>query len=69
MPLSQPTVARKPMHNRSIQVHSFEREDGLWDIEAELIDTKSYDFKRNDGEIRPAGFAFHHMHVLSLIHI
>ena len=63
MPLSQPTVARKPMHNRSIEVHSFEREDGLWDIEAELIDTKSYDFKRNDGEIRPAGFAFHHMHV------
>ena len=63
MPLPQPAVARKPMHNRSIQVHSFEREDGLWDIEAELIDTKSYDFTQNDGGIRPDGFAFHHMHV------
>lgn len=51
------------MHNRSIQVHSFEREDGLWDVEAELIDTKSYDFTRKDGGIRPAGFAFHHMHL------
>jgi hypothetical protein len=63
MPLSQPSVPRKPMHNRSIQVHSFEREDGLWDVEAELIDTKSYDFTRKDGGIRPAGFAFHHMHL------
>jgi hypothetical protein len=29
MPLPKPDYPRKPMHNRSIQVHSFEREDGL----------------------------------------
>lgn len=63
MPLPAPTSPRKPMHNRSIQVHSFEREDGLWDIEAELIDTKSYDFPKKDGSIRKAFEAFHHMHV------
>ena len=51
------------MHNRLIKAHSFEREDGLWDIDAELIDTKSYDFDRRDGSTRFAGEAFHHMHI------
>jgi fructose-1,6-bisphosphatase len=51
------------MHNRSYQVHSFEREDGLWDIEAELIDSKAYDFARSSGAVRHAGEAFHHMHM------
>ena len=63
MPLPAPTSPRKPMHNRSIQVHSFEREDGLWDIEAELIDTKSYDFTKKDGSVRKALEPFHHMHI------
>jgi hypothetical protein len=51
------------MHNRSYQVHSFEREDGNWDIEAELIDSKAYDFTKRSGEVRQAGTAFHHMHM------
>ncbi len=63
MPLPEPTCPRKPMHNRSYQVHSFEREDGNWDVEAELIDSKAYDFTRRSGEVRHAGEAFHHMHM------
>ena len=63
MPLPAPNRPRKPLHNRSIQVHSFEREDGLWDIEAELIDYKSYDYSRSSGAVQKAGQYFHHMHL------
>ncbi|MEY3671269.1 MAG: hypothetical protein RI904_926 [Pseudomonadota bacterium] len=51
------------MHNRSIQVHSFEREDGLWDLEAELIDDKSYSYTKRNGTEQPAHKPFHHMHI------
>jgi hypothetical protein len=51
------------MHNRSIQVHSFERDDGLWDIEAELIDHKAYSFIKRNGATQEAGQAIHHMFV------
>ena len=63
MPLPAPSVTRKPLHERSIRVNSFEREDGLWDIEAELVDCKAYDFPKHDGTTHHAGQAFHHMHV------
>jgi len=43
MPLSQP-VARKLIHHRLIDCHGYEREDGLFDIEGRLTDTKSYGF-------------------------
>jgi hypothetical protein len=42
MPLSQP-VPRKPVHRRRIDCHGYLREDGLWDIEAYLCDTKSHE--------------------------
>jgi hypothetical protein len=63
MPLPAPTNPRKPIHHRSIQVHSFEREDGLWDIEAALIDTKSDDVIKKDGSVRKAFEPLHHMHI------
>ena len=43
MPLSKPNE-RKQIHNRKINLQAFERNDGLWDIEGHLIDTKSYSF-------------------------
>jgi hypothetical protein len=43
MPLSQP-VAREQLHRRSIEIHGYHRADGLFDIEAHLIDTKSRGF-------------------------
>lgn len=63
MPLPPPTVARHPLHTRSIRVQSFGRADGLWDLEAELIDFKAYDFPRNGGEVFKAGRYIHHMHL------
>jgi hypothetical protein len=63
MPLPLPAYPRKPMHNRSIQVHSFEREDGLWDVEAELIDSKAFSYIKRDGSEQKIGQAFHHMHL------
>lgn len=62
MPLSQPTITRTPQHIRQVNYRSFEREDGLWDIEGELLDTKAIDLPRPNGEgIRKAGDPIHHM--------
>jgi hypothetical protein len=44
-------------------VQGYAREDGLWDIEAELIDVKAYDFPREPGKILRAGEPVHHMHL------
>lgn len=63
MPLPPPDYPREPLHTRSIRVNSFARPDGQWDIEAELIDTKSYDFPVRGGELHPAGEPVHHMHL------
>lgn len=64
MPLSTPTVARTPQHIRQVNFRSYERTDGLWDIEGELLDTKAIDLPRPNGEgIRKAGDPIHHMHI------
>jgi len=63
MPLPPPDCSRKPLHNRIIRAHSYERGDGLWDIEAELIDSKSYDYNKRSGAVQHAGQPFHHMHL------
>jgi hypothetical protein len=48
MPLSAP-APRKLIHTRAIQCTGYEREDGLWDIEARLTDTKTVPHSRRDG--------------------
>ncbi|ANN66422.1 DUF2889 domain-containing protein [Bordetella bronchialis] len=63
MPLPPSEVPRKPLHTRSIRVQGYARDDGLWDIEAELIDVKAYDFARSEGDILRAGQPVHHMHL------
>lgn len=63
MPLPSSDVNRTPLHTRSITVNSFAREDGQWDLEAELIDTKSYSFNLQSGGVRKAGEPIHHMHL------
>jgi hypothetical protein len=54
MPLSS-SAPRKLMHNRTIECRGYERDDGLWDIEAHLVDTKTYLHTRRQGgtERRP----------------
>lgn len=39
---------RKLSHTRNIQVLAYEREDGLWDIEAHLTDKKHFDLATPD---------------------
>jgi hypothetical protein len=63
MPLPPPEVSRTPLHTRSIRVQGYAREDGLWDIEAELIDVKAYDFVKHEGDTLRAGQPVHHMHL------
>ena len=43
MPLST-AAPRKPIHTREIRYTGYEREDGQFDIEAHMTDTKTYPF-------------------------
>ena len=53
MPLSPP-AAREMLHRREIDIRGFRREDGLYDIEAHLLDTKAHPFENDDrGTIQP----------------
>ena len=51
---------RRHVHTRSIRVDAYARDDGLWDLEAVLTDTKSRDFPLATG-MRPAGDPVHDM--------
>jgi hypothetical protein len=62
MPLSKP-VRRKLQHTREIYCRGYEREDGLWDIEGTLFDSKTYDFKNTDREYISSGEALHDMKI------
>lgn len=58
MPLTQ-AVARRKIHHRKIDSQGFLREDGLWDIETRLTDTKEETTEAMErGEIKP-GEALH----------
>jgi len=55
--------ARKPLHTRSIVCDGFEREDGLWDIEARMEDIKHYAFDNKfRGKVEP-GVPLHEMYL------
>ena len=60
MPLSKP-APRKHIHTRDIKCLGFERDDGLWDIEGRLTDTKTYTFDNHDRGGIAAGEAIHDM--------
>ncbi len=48
MPLPAP-APRNHLHTRTIECRGYRREDGLWDVEGHLVDTKTYSF---DSEVR-----------------
>ncbi|MBC8023893.1 MAG: DUF2889 domain-containing protein [Burkholderiales bacterium] len=60
MPGLEAPVAREPLHRRTIEINGYKREDGLYDIEGHLVDTKPYDFKLAAG-VRPASEPIHGM--------
>ena len=60
MPLPQ-AAARRHLHTRAVTYRGFLREDGLWDIEGEMSDVKTYGFERSDGRDMPPGTPIHGM--------
>jgi hypothetical protein len=60
VPLSEP-AARTPMHTRRIVLQGYQREDGLFDIDAELTDTKFNGFANDDRGFIPPGEPLHGM--------
>jgi hypothetical protein len=53
MPLSEPSP-REHRHTRHLDMRGYRREDGLWDIEGHLQDTKTYTFENEHrGTVTP----------------
>lgn len=59
-------VSRRHVHTRSIRVEVYVRDDGLWDLEAELTDSKSKDFTLATG-VRKVGEPVHDMRLVVTI--
>lgn len=60
MGLPSPAVARQALHRRSIDIEAFERADGLFDLEARLVDVKTHAIDLLSGR-RDAGQPVHDM--------
>jgi hypothetical protein len=57
-----PPAPREPLHTRSVVCEGYRRDDGLFDLEARLVDTKSHAFALMTG-IREAGAPVHDMSI------
>ncbi|MEO8484944.1 MAG: DUF2889 domain-containing protein [Betaproteobacteria bacterium] len=55
-----PPVPREPLHTRSVVCEGYRRGDGLFDLEARLLDTKAHAFALMTG-LRAAGEPVHAM--------
>ncbi|WP_295380684.1 DUF2889 domain-containing protein, partial [uncultured Pseudacidovorax sp.] len=62
MPLSEPR-ARSAINSRTIHCQGFRREDGLWELEASLLDRRAYETSTPFRAPVPAGQPFHAMAV------
>ena len=56
-------VARRPIHTRRIAFEGFLRDDGLWDIDCSLSDTKADAIHMRERGLLPAGEPVHFMRV------
>jgi hypothetical protein len=52
---------RRHIHTRRVTSHGFLRDDGLWDIDGELFDEKSYTYADRERGALAAGVPMHHM--------
>ena len=57
------TPKKQHLHRRSITLDGFLRADGMIEVEAELKDTKTYDFSNHDRGAIKAGEPIHYMRV------
>jgi hypothetical protein len=58
-----PPAPRRPLHERTIVCQGFQRDDGLFDIEARIVDTKSYRYTEPYRGVREPGSHVHDMSV------
>ncbi|WP_245988771.1 DUF2889 domain-containing protein [Tepidicella xavieri] len=54
---------RRPMHTRRVEYRGYLRDDGLWDIEGELHDSKPHAFEIQGEGRWEAGQPVHHMRI------
>jgi hypothetical protein len=62
MPLPPSPTSRQRLHVRRITYEGWQRDDGLFDVDAHLVDAKDHDFELLTG-VRPAREAVHDMWV------
>lgn len=60
MPLSAPSP-RRHLHTRNITCEGYARDDGLWDIDARIVDTKTYRVEEPFRGVRTPGMPVHDM--------
>ncbi len=65
MPLPAPQ-ARKHLHTRAVVYRGYQREDGLWDIEAEMTDVRTYAHARSERDV-PPGTPIHGMAIRATV--
>jgi hypothetical protein len=56
-----PPAPRRHKHTRKISCEGYLREDGLWDIEAQIVDTKPFAYREPFRGLRAPGEAVHDM--------
>jgi hypothetical protein len=61
MPSLSTPVARRLIHTRDVRTRGFLRDDGLWDLEGELLDEKTYTYEDRERGPLPAGAPMHLM--------
>ena len=61
MTLPPAAAERQLKHRRRIDVQVYARDDGLWEVDATLADTKAQDAHMAAGGLRPAGTPIHDM--------
>lgn len=66
MPLT-PATHRKLQHLRDVRYRSYARDDGLWDIEGELVDQKDHDIELHGSRKVPAHTPIHHMWIRTTV--
>jgi hypothetical protein len=62
MPLPEPRAERVRIHQRRVNIDGYKRADGLWEVEATMVDTKDQDYPLSSGLLK-AGDAVHAMRV------
>ena len=63
MPELPAPAPRKPVHTRTLRFEGFLREDGLWDIDCELCDTKAEAVTLHERGLLPPGEPVHLLRV------